>query len=278
MFNLLSGLQNLPWLDQEINKLLELENGGYALFTLVTVVFSVLISGIIGFERERKGHSAGLRTHIMVSIGSSLIMVVSVIGTKINGGDPFRLAAQVVSGIGFLGAGTIMQTSTNIKGLTTASTLWLCGGIGLACGAGFVSESLIVGAIALIVLLLLGLLERKSSKYYPKVVMIVNAETPTLKTALEIADKYDCYVTDVSSNMITYRQKNCLKIIISFERKLSYFKLKAFADELKEKVSPYEMKITSVESYIKAAKAKRKLDKEINNNSNQSNNSGNMQK
>ena len=247
------------WLDRKIFELLDMNNGGAALFTLVTVLFSVLISGIIGFEREKKGHSAGLRTHIMVSLGSSLIMCVSIVGTKLLfGGEPFRLAAQVVSGIGFLGAGTIMQTSTDIKGLTTASTLWLCGGIGLACGAGFVAEALIVGAIAMIVLLLLGLYELKSSKFTPSVVVIVDADNPILKKALEIADRLNCYIVDITSNVITYRTRTCSRITINFEKKLSPLKLKAFADELKQTASPYELKVTSLELIEKRKKNKKK--------------------
>ena len=97
------------------------------------LALSVLLATLIGVEREYKGHNAGLRTHILVCLGACLIMLLSL---KIEGAAPARLAAQVVSGIGFLGAGAILKTKNTIKGLTTAGSLWACACVGLACGAG----------------------------------------------------------------------------------------------------------------------------------------------
>lgn len=251
----------LPHLDQWLFKILDLNYGGSALFVLITTICATLISGAIGFEREKKGHSAGLRTHILVGLGSSLIMCVSILGTKfLMSGEPYRLAAQVVSGIGFLGAGTIIQTSTDIKGLTTASTLWLCGGLGLACGTGFVVEAIIVGVIAIVVLLLLGVYETRSSKFTPRVVVIVDAETPILKTALEIADRLNCYIIDITSSVIVYRTRTCSKITFQFDKKLQTVQLKAFTDELKQTTHPYEIKASSIES-IRKKKVKNPKDK-----------------
>lgn len=104
---------------------------------------AVLLGGLIGFEREWHNHPAGFRTHILVSIGSTLMMLISIYGFSdfvlygdINF-DPSRIAAQVVTGIGFLGAGTILRQGYNVTGLTTAASLWVVAGIGLAVGAGF---------------------------------------------------------------------------------------------------------------------------------------------
>lgn len=100
------------------------------------------LGGIIGFEREKhhKG-MAGFRTHILVSMGSALIMLVSIYIFEIYSGkapvDPARIAAGVVTGIGFLGAGTIIRSGESVKGLTTAASLWTVSGIGLAIGCGF---------------------------------------------------------------------------------------------------------------------------------------------
>lgn len=99
------------------------------------LLLALLLGGLIGLERETLGRSAGLRTHILVSVGSALIMLISAYGFP--SGDPARLAAQVVSGIGFLGAGTIMREGATVRGLTTAASLWVVAGIGLAAGAGF---------------------------------------------------------------------------------------------------------------------------------------------
>jgi len=109
---------------------------------ILRLLLSAFFGGLVGMEREANNRPAGLRTHVLVSLGSTLIMMISIdafrgMGASGNGGEPARLAAQVVSGIGFLGAGTILRDGTNIKGLTTAASLWVCGGIGLAVGSGY---------------------------------------------------------------------------------------------------------------------------------------------
>ena len=102
---------------------------------LLRLLLSFIAGFIIGFEREKSGHPAGLKTHILVSIGACLIAIVSI--EAFEGGDPARLAAQVVSGIGFIGAGAIMRdNSGGIKGITTAATLWITACIGLGFGSG----------------------------------------------------------------------------------------------------------------------------------------------
>lgn len=105
---------------------------------IIRLLLAGLMGGIIGLERESHGRPAGLRTHIIVSLGSCLIMLVSIYGFEDAGNrDPARLAAQVISGIGFLGAGTILREGATIIGLTTAASLWVVAGIGLAMGAVF---------------------------------------------------------------------------------------------------------------------------------------------
>jgi len=95
-----------------------------------------IFGGIVGYQRERNGSPAGFRTHILVSLGASLIMILSMYGftdfITVNK-DPARLAAQVISGIGFLGAGTILRDKTSIKGLTTADSLWVCCSYWIGC-------------------------------------------------------------------------------------------------------------------------------------------------
>lgn len=107
---------------------------------IARLILAAGLGGIIGLERESLNKAAGFRTHTLVSVGSCLIMIVSLSIFKeyayLTNSDPARLAAQVVSGIGFLGAGTIMRSGVNVKGLTTAATLWVVAGIGLAVGAG----------------------------------------------------------------------------------------------------------------------------------------------
>ena len=126
---------------------------------------ATVLGGLIGFERELHGKVAGFRTHSLVALGSALIMLVSVhIFNMYQGSvsvDPSRIAAQVVTGIGFLGAGTIIRSRTGIKGLTTAAGLWTASGIGLACGLGYFRAAFIATAITLLVLVVFSWIGRR---------------------------------------------------------------------------------------------------------------------
>ena len=107
---------------------------------------ATIFGGIIGYGRERERRPAGLRTHILVSIGSTLSMITNIYIYEVynSSSDPTRIGAQVISGIGFLGAGTIIVTGKNkVRGLTTAAGLWACACMGLAIGAGFYSGAII---------------------------------------------------------------------------------------------------------------------------------------
>ena len=110
-------------------------------FEMIARLFlAAILSGLVGYEREIHGRLAGFRTHILVCVGSTLIMLTSMYIFEIYRGlatpDPARIAAQVVSGIGFLGAGTIIRFKASVRGLTTAASLWTIAGIGLAVGSG----------------------------------------------------------------------------------------------------------------------------------------------
>jgi len=152
---------------------------------LMRLVLSAVIGGLIGMEREANNRPAGLRTHVLVTLGSSLIMLLSIygfsgLGPDGRGGDPARLAAQVVSGIGFLGAGTILRTENKVSGLTTAASLWVCGGIGLAIGSGYYLGGLATAAIVLFTLRSLGFIEQKVFRKKYRVLIIQFMERPGL--------------------------------------------------------------------------------------------------
>ena len=120
------------------------------------LVLSCVLGGIIGYERQSRRKSAGLRTNVLVCLGACLIMVLSqAMYQQVEGltnADPARLAAQVVSGIGFLGAGAIMKEGLTVTGLTTAACLWVVAGVGLAVGGGFYSGALITTALVFVTL------------------------------------------------------------------------------------------------------------------------------
>ncbi len=122
---------------------------------------AVILGGLVGLERKARGRQAGLRTFILVCLGSTLMMMVSLVVAGVAGGDgdPGRIAAQVVTGIGFLGAGAILREGATVRGLTTAAGLWVVAGIGLAVGIGMFAEAAVVTVIVLITLVVLSRLE-----------------------------------------------------------------------------------------------------------------------
>src|SRR5688572_32900992 len=125
------------------------------------LVIAVLVGGGIGLERELKGKPAGLRTNILICVGSALLMDLGMGIGESHGGDPSRIAAQVVTGIGFLGAGTILHTRGQITGLTSAATIWVVAAIGLTIGAGYYIEALGSTVTVMIVLVGLGWAEKR---------------------------------------------------------------------------------------------------------------------
>lgn len=142
---------------------------GYAI--VVRIAASIIVGGLIGLERGMKNRPAGLRTYMLVCVGACLIMLTNQYIFQFTGaGDPMRLGAQVVSGIGFLGAGTIVVTKHNqIKGLTTAAGLWASAGVGLALGIGFY-EAALTASIG--IYMILAILQRWEHCIHKKVRLI----------------------------------------------------------------------------------------------------------
>jgi putative Mg2+ transporter-C (MgtC) family protein len=129
----------------------------------IRLVLSLILSGLIGFERQWHRREAGLRTHILVCLGSCLIMLTSlyvfdIYSSKANL-DPARIAAGVITGIGFLGAGTIIMDRERVRGLTTAASLWVVAAIGLALGCGFYTAGLVTTLLTVFVLFFLRRIE-----------------------------------------------------------------------------------------------------------------------
>ncbi len=139
---------------------------------LARLSMAVVFGGVLGWNREEAQKPAGMRTHILVCMGSALAMMVSIymyIRFPHPGGDPGRIAAQVVTGIGFLGAGAIIHTEGGlVRGLTTAATIWAAAGIGLACGAGLYLLALMGSLLSLIVLSLLPWIPPFSHRHDPE--------------------------------------------------------------------------------------------------------------
>src|SRR5438552_13747648 len=127
---------------------------------LLRVALAAALGGVLGLERELREREAGLRTHLLVSVGSALFTLVSAYGfhaflssgQNVIRADPTRIAAQIVTGIGFLGAGAIIRQGFSVRGLTTAATLWVVAAIGMASGAGYFSAAVITTVLVLFTL------------------------------------------------------------------------------------------------------------------------------
>ncbi|GIP45185.1 methyltransferase [Paenibacillus sp. J45TS6] len=154
---------------------------------LLRLLTAMTLGGLIGIERERSNHAAGFRTHILVCLGSALIMLLSAYGFAdfVNEAnvrmDPARLAAAVITGVGFLGAGTILFTGKSITGLTTAASIWVVAGIGLAVGAGFYFAAIVSTVLVLLNLWVFNKVERRYLKANkPHIITLSAVSTPVL--------------------------------------------------------------------------------------------------
>ena len=145
--------------------------------SLLRLALAAVLGGLIGVERELREREAGLRTHLLVALGSALFTIVGAYGFDafLNTGasvvraDPTRIAAQIVTGIGFLGAGAIIRQGLSVRGLTTAATLWVVAAVGLAAGAGYYSVAVITTALVLIALYPLRIIAYKIlSRFRPE--------------------------------------------------------------------------------------------------------------
>lgn len=226
-------------MDQWIISLIDGYNGyGMALFVLITTVCSAFLSCLFGIEREIVGQSAGLRTHVLVSVGCSLLMTISIYAIRSSGlnYDASRIAAGVVSGIGFLCAGAIIKIGISVKGLTTAATLWICSAIGLACGSGFVLEAIVGAGVSFIFLRSLIYVEKYIEKRCPQVKMIVNPNINIISLSHEIADSNRIVIKKISTDSIKDDKGNdMLDITIQFAYKTASNKVKYFIDQVKSK-------------------------------------------
>lgn len=184
------------------------------------LILASILGGLIGLDRESTNRPAGFRTHTLVSIGSALIMLVSIyIGQY--GADPSRIAAQVISGIGFLGAGTILRTRTNIEGLTTAASLWVCAGIGLATGLGYYLGAIVTTITVLFFLRYSKAFERSLRKSSYKSIEIIGLSRAGLIGDVgTLLGRYNIIIRDIS--IISIEEDNISKVELHFSIKLPH--------------------------------------------------------
>ena len=186
------------------------------------LVLAAVLSGIIGFEREFHGRAAGFRTHILLCIGSTLVMLTSmhifdVYYTK-AAVDPGRIAAGVVTGIGFLGAGAIMHSKSSIKGLTTAASLWVVAGIGLGVGSGLYLGSIVTTILTLVALMIFSRVEHAMIRkdWYRTIVIDTRDGADQLKAIRETLAEYRNEITDFEAD----RAKDSANMVLKLGLKL----------------------------------------------------------
>jgi putative Mg2+ transporter-C (MgtC) family protein len=204
---------------------------------LIRLAVALILGGLIGLEREAHGRAAGLRTHILVCLGSCLIMLTSIHLFEIYKGlaqvDPTRIAAQVVSGIGFLGAGTILRFRASVRGLTTAASLWAVAGLGLAVGSGFYKAAYFTTILALVTLVLLNRLEKSwLRRDWYKIIEIETAgEARQINNIRKVLNDYDAEIKDFS---ITEQLEDKNKVILKMHLRLT---TSQYDDEILRKIA-----------------------------------------
>lgn len=174
----------------------------FNIYTVIIRLFlAFILAGIVGFERQKKGHAAGLRTHILVCIGATLTTLTGLFISEGLGfaSDPMRIGAQVVSGIGFIGAGTILVTrGTHVRGLTTAAGLWSTAAIGLSLGAGFYEGAIIATLLIALVITIMKKFDRvlSAKSRYLEVYVEING-TKNVNSFLDRLAEYDVRICDI---------------------------------------------------------------------------------
>lgn len=195
----------------------------YEITIALRLLLAAVLGALIGLERESLNKAAGFRTNTLVCLGSCLIMVISIEMFSIHGagqyGDAGRIAAQVVSGIGFLGAGTIMRSGFGVKGLTTAATLWVVAAIGLAVGAGNYVAAVITTLVVFLVLVYMswleGLLQRRK-KNLLKIETIIEDRPGQLGRVSTVLGEMDIQIRGVE--MSEAKADNRVKIVFSVNK------------------------------------------------------------
>ncbi|MCK5534063.1 MgtC/SapB family protein [bacterium] len=201
---------------------------------LTRIILSFLFGILIGWERETHGRVAGLRTHVLVCMGANLFMLVSqhmfFLYRNVAAVDPSRIAAQIITGIGFIGAGTIMQAKFSVRGLTTAASLWVVAGIGMAIGSGCYFAAFITEALVLFTLLLLWRLEHFFQRDWYKTIYISGVgDGEQLEKIKQVLKESDGKI----QNCIIEKEKITKKIKIEINVKFRKVKFdKNLVDEL----------------------------------------------
>ncbi len=203
-------------------------SGSTELAILVKLLLAALAGAMLGIEREKHGRPAGLRTHLLVTLGSCLMMIVSeafflkygdLPGTGVVRLDPGRAAAQIITGIGFLGAGVIIKEGFTVRGLTTAACLWVAAGIGMAFGIGLFIAGTVAALLSLLALIVLKKLEPLIQKdRYLHLRITANSEPDIFPTLERLFAERKLCISDIESDLDLATQRIRYHFIITQHR------------------------------------------------------------
>lgn len=210
------------------------------------IIVALILGACIGFEREKYGRPAGLRTHMLVCVAASLAMILSLFAFE--SGDPARLAAQVITGIGFIGAGAIIRGEGNIIGITTAATIFVCSIIGLASGAGNYFAAIITTILALVILSCFTKVESRlstSRKYNTHLNVIIKQEKDTIDRLKDFLNHSHVNLDSIEYKSSILDGERVYKVTVAFEKKTRVNNLNEFLAGFDKEFHPLQCKITN---------------------------------
>ena len=224
-------------MDSAILGVLDIGEYGLVLYSLIVAIFAILLGGLLGFEREINGHAAGLRTHILITMAGTLV---GIIGVTMNENRTFLLLGIVIA-LGFVSAGSIVQTGKDVRGITTSSTLLLTGVLGFFIGVGYVLEAMVLTLIALGVLVMLHQVESKTSKKNPTITILLDSNVKLGDEIIKVAETFGLKIKNISSKIAKYHDQDVLKVVVTFF-KAPKDTIIAFKDELQTAIDPLDIK------------------------------------
>ena len=224
-------------MDSAILGILDIGEYGLVLYSLIVAIFAILLGGLLGFEREINGHAAGLRTHILITMAGTLV---GIIGVTMNENRTFLLLGIVIA-LGFVSAGSIVQTGKDVRGITTSSTLLLTGVLGFFIGVGYVLEAMVLTLIALGVLVMLHQVESKTSKKNPTITILLDSNVKLGDEIIKVAETFGLKIKNISSKIAKYHDQDVLKVVVTFF-KAPKNTIIAFKDELQTAIDPLDIK------------------------------------
>jgi len=215
---------------------------------ITKLVLSLILGAVIGIERRHKGQIAGLRTFALISMGATLAMLISIYIPQeymgLKNGDPGRIAAQVVSGVGFLGAGAIIQMKGSVRGLTTAAGIWMTACIGLAVGAGMYTVSIITTLLIIFILVNIERIEYRHNFLWESKIIRVKIHG-ILEDIGVVRDILQSNNVHISNEFMKYDFDNKLTIINFMVRSKSDVDVPAMFNQIKEKSDAASVTVTN---------------------------------